>query len=92
MKQDTVTFDFISSADFEYSVTARITPGKAAPAQNFDRFQEPDDSTEVEIIKVVDENGVDIPVRRLEDSTIEEMEAKAIEEWSENGSEYPDFF
>lgn len=90
-KQVKVTFDFLSSADFEYKVTALVTPGRPAPPQNFDRFQEPEEPAEIEIIKVVDEDGVDIPVRRLDESIIDDMKQQAIEEYDNDTCDYPEF-
>jgi len=96
--QKTVSFHFLSREDYEYQITARVTPGHPAPPQNFDRFREPDDPDEVEIIKVLalddDGEGREVSEAVFTDAEIEDIEAKACEEYheSDRDGDYPDFF
>lgn len=96
--QKTVSFTFLSREDYEYQITARVTPGHPAPPQNFDRFREPDDPDEVEIIKVLalddDGEGREVSEAVFTDAEIEDIEAKACEEYyeSDKDGEYPDIF
>jgi hypothetical protein len=83
MKKQTVNFTFYASDDNEYAVRAVITPGSPAPAQNFDRFQEPDDPGEVEITSITDEDGNEIDTDNFSDKDWQRMEEKAFEEAGE---------
>jgi hypothetical protein len=51
-----------------------IRKGLLAPPQNFDRFQEPDDPDEVELLEVYNEHGEEIGMYAFSESDIEEME------------------
>lgn len=96
--QKTVSFHFLSREDYEYQITARVTPGHPAPPQNFDRFREPDDPDEVEIIKVLSLDdygeGREVSEAVFTDAEIEDIEAKACEEYHavRNEIDYPDYF
>jgi hypothetical protein len=48
--------------------------GRMASGQNFDRFQEPDDPDEVEVLEVYNEHGEEIGIYAFSESDIEEME------------------
>lgn len=94
-----VTFNYLNSEDQEYQITAKIIPGGYAPVRNFDRFQEPEDQEEIEIIKVlaIDDDGAGHEVSEavFTDSEIEAIEIKASEEFHNQGKDeedYPDFF
>lgn len=90
MAQQTVSFNFLNSEDFEFRITARVTPSRMAPARGFDRFQEPDDPAEVEVVVVVDEDGHEVSEAIFTDAEMEQIEAKAIEQYDE--ADEPDFF
>ena len=99
MKQRTVSFTFLSRDDYEYQITATVMPGRPGQRQGFDRFQEPDDPDEVEIIKVLalddDGNGHPSSVDVFSNEEIADIEAKACEEYHNTGKDeedYPDFF
>ncbi len=86
MQQHKVTFTYFSEAnDCEYLISANVTPASPAPPQNFDRFQEPDDPAEAEIIRVLalddDGAGYESSEAVFSDAELAEIEAKAIEEY-----------
>ena len=80
MKSAKVSFDFASTVDDkEYSVTAKVTPGRQTPAQNFDRFQEDDEPAEVSVLRIVDENGREVYESDLPPADRHEIERTAVE-------------
>lgn len=87
-----VTFKFVETeTDEEYTVKAFIFLGSKAPAQNWDRFQEPDEPDEVEIDDIFDSAGKLVNIDTFSDSVIEDMKDKALEVYSDNGPDSPDF-
>lgn len=86
----TVEFNF-SVNTFDLTVTAVVTPGLKSSRGSFDRFQEPDDDDEVEIISIVDESGGEYPFGMFNNKTKKEIEALAIEAAAkESEPEYED--
>lgn len=87
MKNTEVQFTYIDSNETEYHIVARILRGGKAPAQNFDRFQEPDDPDEVEIISITELNGSKFDESAFTDSEIEEIKNMAFEQDAEDFEE-----
>lgn len=80
MRTATVNFEFSSiTNDNQYSVTAKVTPGRPAPAQNFDRFQEEDEPAEVSVVCIVDETGREVYESDLSPADRHEIEVTAKE-------------
>ncbi len=51
-----------------------IRKGLPAPPQNFDRFQEPDDPDEIEVLEVENEHGRSLELYRFSDEEIRDFE------------------
>ena len=91
MSKQQVTFKFLCENDYEYTVTAMVYFGASAPAQNFDRFQEPDDPDEVEILSIVYESGENFDFdsfSKYDQNRMEEMALEAADEYDAYTEEF----
>ena len=79
-----VQFTYLDSSEHEFHIVARIIAGMKAPAQGFDRFQEPDDPDTVEIVSITGLNGEIIDQSAFTDAEIEEIENQAFEQDAED--------
>lgn len=87
MRTAKVNFNFSSlTTDNLYSVTAKVTPARPAPAQNDARFQDEDEPLNVSVVRIVDETGLEVYESDLSPADRHEIERTAVECFYENPS------
>lgn len=92
MKSITVEFTYLDDFDDEFTVTAKVIPGGSAPFIPFDRFQEPDEDSTVEIISVFNQSGDNYSEYMYQTNQIFKIEDMAIEKANEQGPDENDEF
>lgn len=85
MRTAKVNFDFSSlTTDNQYSVTAKVTPARPAPAQNDARFQDEDEQLTVTVVCIVDKTGREVYESDLSPADRHEIERTAAEHFNDD--------